>query len=266
MNINDRLTTGQFIVEPERNQVTFTDLRFYTKDGINFYPSVTTVLEAFPKDASFYKWLKENGENSDQIRDDAGIHGSLVHKLTERYDDGETVSLFDTDGKIRFSAKAWSQFEKYVEYRNRISMKVLMREENFVSDHYKMGGTLDKVVEFTDENFPKLLGKRFIVDIKTSNTIYDSYWAQLAAYKKLYEEATDDTIDGIAILWLNAKTRTGGTKGAMQGIGWKMEFPDREIDYYWDLFEATQKLWWHMNTDAKPKNVVYSLEHKLAVE
>ena len=143
-------------------------------------------------------------------------------------------------------------------------MKILLREENFVSDTRKVGGTVDKVVEFLDENYPKLLNKKYIIDIKTSNAIHDSYWCQLSEYKKLYEEATDDVVDGIAILWLNAKTRTDGRKGDLQGKGWQLVFPDREIEYYDDLYDATTKLWWHMNGDAKPKNLTYSIEHRIA--
>jgi hypothetical protein len=262
MTIEEKLITGQFMVEPEQNQITFMDTRFYTNDGQNFYPSVTTILEAFPKDAAFYKWLKENGEDADRIRDDAGVHGSLVHGLTEKYDNGDVVSLFDSDGKIRYSSKAWSQFEKYVEYRNKFNIEILLREVQFISDKYKTGGTIDKVVRFNDESLPKLLGKKYIVDIKTSNALHDSYWCQMARYKKLYEEVHGEEIDGIAILWLNAKTRTDGKKGDLQGKGWQMVFPDQPIEYYDELFDATEKLWWHMNKDARPRNTVYTLEHK----
>lgn len=262
MTIEEKVELGQFIVDPENNQITFTDLRFYTRDGENFYPSVTTILEAFPKDANFFKWLKENGEDADKIRDAAGADGSRVHSLTERYDNGEVVSLFDSDGRIRFSSKVWSQFEKYVEFRNRTKFDILMREENFVSDKYKTGGTIDIGIKFTDESIPKLLGKKYIIDIKTSNALHDSYWCQMARYKELYEEKTGDTIDGIAILWLNAKTRTDGKKGDIQGRGWQLVFPDQPIEYYQELFEATEKLWWHMNKDARPRNTIYNIEHK----
>ncbi len=52
----------------EGNQITFEDARFYYLNG-NFYPSVTTILSAYPRDAHFYKWLKEVGNDADTIRD-----------------------------------------------------------------------------------------------------------------------------------------------------------------------------------------------------
>jgi len=44
-------------------------------------------------------------------------------------------------------------------------------------------------------------GKRYLVDFKTSNTIYlMEYWMQTSAYLKAYEEETGDELDGIMIV------------------------------------------------------------------
>jgi hypothetical protein len=74
-------------------QLTFLDSRFYKTDDGGFVPSVTTILECYPKGAAYYNWLKENGKDSDEIRDEAGRRGSVVHKLTEDYDTGAEVQL-----------------------------------------------------------------------------------------------------------------------------------------------------------------------------
>ena len=73
-----------------------------------------------------------------------------------------------------------------------------------------------------------------------------------------------NVVDKVAILWLNAKTRTSGKGGAIQGIGWQLIIRDEnEEENDWELFQATQKLWLAQNKDIKPKNINYALSHKL---
>ncbi len=47
-------------------QVNVLDSRFYRREG-NYYPSVTSVLNYFPKNQFFHSWLKDVGHNSDII-------------------------------------------------------------------------------------------------------------------------------------------------------------------------------------------------------
>ena len=118
-------------------------------------------------------------------------------------------------------------------------------------------GTLDRIC--------KIDGKVYVLDIKTSNGIYNSYWLQLAAYEQLYmdgvlADSIYPDIDGVAILWLNAKTRTYGKNGAIQGPGWQMVTKDdRTKD--WDLFKSVQKLWLAEHEDDKPREFSYQLSH-----
>lgn len=252
----DKIRTGQFLINDEAKQITFTDVRFYTVDGENFFPSVTTILDAYPKTAQFYDWLKKNGEEADSIRDAAAERGSIVHQLTERYDDGETISLLDADGSIRFKAAEWAQFEKYVEFSETVKPEILMNEFNIVSPELGTAGTIDRKLVI-----PKI--GTCLLDIKTSNALHPHYWSQLAAYAKLNNVAyPDENIDNVCILWLNAKTRGEGKKGSFQGKGWQLVFPDRDIEHYWNIFKATQMLWNEVNSGLKPRNIVYNLEHK----
>lgn len=258
MDIKEKLKLGQFQVDESIKQITFTDLRYY-KYGEDYFPSVSTILDAYPKNYQFYEWLKREGENADNIRDAAASSGSLVHQATEAYDKGETVSLFDSSGRIKYSTREWSLFEKYVQFSNQYKPEVISIEENLVSTKLRIGGTLDRRLNLT-------LGgttTKLLIDIKTSNMMHNHFWLQLAAYKKLYEEFhPDDPIDGTAILWLNAKTRgESKTKGIIQGRGWQLVFPDKDNEYYWDLFQATQKLWEVENASAKPNNLTYTIEH-----
>lgn len=240
-------------VDTVSNRITFLDSRFYMTEE-SFVPSVTTILEAYPKGAAYFQWLKSAGEDADTIRDEAGRRGSVVHALTEAYDNGEEVSLYGED-KLNFKISEWQMFERYVDFRSRFPFQILHSEQNFVSKALGFAGTVDRVIE--------LDGKTILLDIKTSNAIYDSYWLQLAAYEKLITEAYGfNPIDEVAILWLNAKTRTEGKKGDIQGAGWQL-VRKADTDKDWELFQCTHKLWLAENGSAKPKQLSYSIKHKL---
>jgi len=148
--------------------------------------------------------------------------------------------------------------ERYVEYRQQVDQEIMFSEINFISEQLGYAGTVDRIAQIN--------GKNYLIDIKTSNTIYDHYWLQLAAYNELIKEAykSINVIDHVAILWLNAKTRTAGKNGAIQGPGWQLivrEDSERENDL--KLFNATKLLWDAQNSDMKPRIKTYSLTHKL---
>lgn len=238
----------------DKDRIEFIDQRFYATSDGGYVPSVTTILEAFPKDASYFKWLKDVGQDADTIRDEAGRRGSVVHELTEQYDLGEEVSLVYDNGKPRFKMLEWSMFERYVDFSTTHQPQIDMLEVHMVSSALGFAGTLDRMITLNN--------KKILLDIKTSNSIYPSYWLQLSAYNQLLS-VHGGYADQVGILWLNAKTRTKGKKGDVQGLGWQLIVKDRvEVLEDYKLFEATHKLWLHMNQDAKPRQFSYQLKHK----
>lgn len=239
----------RFIITKDR--IEFTDNRFYMTDSGTFVPSVTTILDAYPKTAQFYSWLKEVGSNADEIRDEAGRRGSVVHELTERYDAGEEVSYLSESGTPRMKMAEWAMFEKYVDWSTTYSPVIQMMEIHMIDEKLGFAGTVDRVVHMN--------GKSILIDIKTSNNLHDSYWLQLAAYHQLLK-CNSKFVDQVGILWLNAKTRT---KKENQGIGWQLIIKDTaEIQKDWELFQHTYQLWKTINKDLRPKNLSYSLKHK----
>ena len=242
-----------YLLDTQKNQITFLDSRFYKSESGIFVPSVTTILEAYPKGAAYFQWLKSVGEDADEIRDEAGRRGSRVHNLTEQYDAGNEIRLMDENGNINMKLNEWSMFERYVEFRNRYQFNILLSEQTIISEDFNIAGTLDRVIEMN--------GEKILVDIKTSNAIYPSYWLQLAAYKSMLL-SVDIMVDSVAILWLNAKTRTDGKNGAIQGQGWQLiKKTDTVKD--WNLFLATQQLWNAENEEVKPKLLSYKLSYQL---
>ena len=246
---------SKFIIDLQARQLTMLDARFYYDDKGNFVPSVTTILEAYPKDAHFFKWLKEVGSDADAIRDEAGRRGSVVHQLTEMYDAGEEVSLLNMDGNLQYKMLEWSMFERYVEFSTRFKPEIIMSEQNFDNSFLGFAGTLDRVI--------KMNGMTYLIDIKTSNVIHDSYWLQLAAYRELLLQNMGMEVDFVGILHLNAKTRTEGKIGAIQGQGWQL-IQQRDTAKELSLFDKVRDLWLEQNKDAKPKRASYTLTHKKA--
>jgi len=238
----------------QNKQLTFLDSRFYqTKDG-DYVPSVTTILECYPKGAQYYNWLKDVGKDADDIRDEAGRRGSVVHKLTEDYDQGKEINLINAYGSIDYKLNEWAMFERYVEFRSKHKITVDAIEMNIISKEVGFAGTIDRIIE--------LNGEKILLDIKTSNAIYPSYWLQLAAYRALLMNVAGIKVDKVAILWLNAKTRTEGKKDDIQGVGWQLISKQYSADDF-ELFLACQKLWQAENKTTKPKQLVYNIAHRL---
>lgn len=237
------------------DQITLLDQRYYHLDG-GFYPSVTTILEAFPKSAQFYKWLKETGEESDVIKMQAGKRGSVVHRLTEMYDEGLEVSLLNQDNTVQYTIQEWAMFTRYVEFRESSSdfLRDYTVEMTLIDKELGEAGTLDRLFYLNNNS-------RMILDIKTSNAIYDSYWLQIAAYKRLFERSSGVEVDQVAILWLNAKTR-GPAKGKIQGNGWQL-LTKSDTTKDLELYECTKKLWLSQNEGVVPKQLSYKLKHQL---
>lgn len=250
---------SKIMIDVSRKQLTMADARFYYDADGAYVPSVTTILNAYPKGPEYYQWLKKVGTDADEIRDAAGERGSTVHNLTERYDAGEEVSLLSDNGGFKYRMDEWAMFERYTTFINKYNPVMLLSEQTFISQGLGFAGTIDRIMTIGTTNY--------MVDIKTSSSIWESYWLQLAAYRKLYEfcmrggEAIP--IHGVAVLWLNAKTRTEGKNGAIQGEGWQLAIRDKKQEHLdWELFCHTHVLWNAQNGDVKPKNLTYKLSYK----
>lgn len=249
-------------VDENMGRVQFLDSRFYKCSDGTFVPSVTTILDAYPKGAQFYEWLKKHGEDADNIRDEAGRRGSVVHHLTELYDYGNEVELMKPNGDPQYKLREWAMFERYVDFRERHPADIHAIELNMISAHLGYAGTLDRVMTID--------GITYLLDIKTSGAVHDSYWMQQAAYHELL--ITTGTIarlfpDGevpditLGILWLNANTRTY-RQGMVQGPGWQLQTQPETTRELLDMFDCVYEVWKKSNKTAAPKTTSYQLTHK----
>lgn len=256
-----------YFVDGEAGRVQFLDSRFY-RDPLTetFVPSVTTILEAYPKGAQYYEWLKKHGADSDTIRDEAGRRGSVVHEATEILDLGGELELMNADGSPKYKLTEWAMISRYVEFRERFPAVMHAVETKLASAEVGYAGTLDRLMTLKDS------GVTYLLDIKTSGAIWDSYWAQQAAYHNLLHVSgaiakmfPDGEVPDVklAILWLNAKTRTEGKNGAIQGAGWQLvEQPKPTADLLRE-FECARTLWNIQHQDEQPKTTSYKLNLKI---
>lgn len=246
----------------DAERIAFLDSRFYRTSSGAFVPSVTTILDAYPKGAQYYEWLKKHGQDSDEIRDEAGRRGSVVHECTEALDAGGALELMDADGNARYKLSEWAMIGRWVEFRNRFPAAIHAIELKLASDALGYAGTLDRVMTLQRD------GVTYLVDIKTGGSVWPSYWLQQAAYHELLHAtgAAAHIFPGgvpeirLAILHLNAKTRGDGKGDAIQGAGWQFIEQPEPTSHYLDLFNRTHGLWLAEHANDKPKTTTYELK------
>lgn len=240
----------------ETRQINFLDSRYYTNDGKIFWPSVTTILDVYPKGFGFDQFLKDVGNNVSEIANRAAAIGSKTHQLTELLNNGEELKWADDEGNARYTLEEWKLVLRFYDFWQKCAPTLIANEKNFCSEKLRFGGTLDRVL--------KIAGKTYLVDIKTSNYIHKSHELQLAAYAELWNEFNPhEPIDRTAVLWLKAQIRTDKIdleKEIFQGLSeagaWQLKFFDRHYSDAFKIFKHTQAIFEEENPNYKPMNLI----------
>ena len=226
---------------PDSKQINVLDSRFYNRDG-KYYPSVTSILNFFPKNQFFHSWLKDVGHNSDIIASKAAGEGTQVHSAAERFINGEEINWIDESGKAIYSLDVWKMILRFAEFWNTVKPELISAEYHLFSDEHEYAGTADLVCKINDE--------LWLLDVKTSNSLHTSHNLQLAAYAKAWNETHNEPIEGVAILWLKASTR-GEKKDKIQGKGWDLKIIDNIEDNF-SMFIKVYDIYKMENPNAKP--------------
>ena len=131
--------------------------------------------------------------------------------------------------------------------------EVIVHEFSFASDELGYGGTIDMVCKINNEVW--------LIDYKSGNSVYESHFLQMAAYKKAWELLNPTVkIQNCGLLHLKSNTRKE-IKDSIQGKGWKMEISENVNDDF-EYFQYCQKLWHKANPKASPKIQEYPLSFK----
>jgi len=236
------------------------DNRFYfdKENPKIFYPSVTTILEAYPKGWALTQWHKSLGFNADIILQRAAIQGTNIHDAANKYVNGHPLE-FGTmvDGKFvaNYTFDEWEMICKFVEFWTEFKPTLIASEVTILSEHHKLGGTIDLIVQMPNS---KGVWETWIIDTKSGNALYPSHELQVAAYATMWNEHNPDYfISRAGILHLNSLTRTKGKNGAIQGPGWQIKEYDRHYADAFKVFKHLRAVWDNENPTYEPKN--YSL-------
>jgi len=113
------------------------------------------------------------------VRDAAGRVGTLTHRLIANHLKGAPGP-----GSGGYSPAEVTKSEKcmvkYLAWEKKNPLAPVMIETHLISEEFKYGGTPDLLAEIN--------GEFVLIDFKTGGAVYDSYFAQLAAYRQLLTE------------------------------------------------------------------------------
>jgi hypothetical protein len=219
-------------ISDDAQQITLPDSRYYRRNG-KYYPSVTYVLQYYPKGKFFENWLKQVGFASEHIVKRAAEEGTLVHELSERYLNGEELNFLSPNGKPQYDPDVWQMFLRFVEFWEEFKPTLIETEVHLFSDVLEVAGTCDLIVEIN--------GEIWLLDLKTSNNLQLTYELQTSVYGQCYEECFGKKIDRYGILWLKSSKRKAA-KGKMQGKGWEIVESTRTFEDNIDIFKTVKRL------------------------
>lgn len=139
--------------------------------------------------------------------------GTLVHSWIEAEMRGTPPPTIPAEHKER----AENAMLGFFEWRDAFQLEVTGSEVPLVSETYHYGGTIDYPV--------RLKGRRAILDLKSSKSVYHDHRVQLAAYAQLWRECyPDDPPQGYHLL------RVGKEDGSFSHHYW----PSLQTE--WEIF------------------------------
>ena len=169
-------------------------------------PSVTTVLSRYKESGALMYWSWNEGREGRDFRDTkqkAADAGTLAHAMVEANIKGRPVDLDKFPGlTLETRSNATHAFRAYLEWKERVHLKVEHTEMPLVSEKHLFGGTLDAMF---------VTGKLVLGDWKTSGGIYTDMLVQVAGgYSLLWQENfPEKKIEGIEILRISKPEEPG---------------------------------------------------------
>lgn len=226
----------------DNKQINILDQRFYRRNE-KYYPSVSSILNYFPKNKFFHDWLKDVGHSSDTIASKASNEGTQVHNAVEAFLNGEEIVWIDGYGNAKYNLDVWKMILRFADFWNTHKPELIATEYHLFSDEHEYAGTADFIVRFQ--------GNLWLMDLKTSNSLHTSHNLQLAAYANAWNETHNEKITHTGILWVKANTRNEGKSGKIQGKGWELKVIS-DIETNFKMFKNIQEIYKLENPDYKP--------------
>lgn len=211
-------------------RVTTPDERWYIKtldDGtIIEYPSCTWICSYYPKGPEYIRWVAAQGyENAQSIMEQAGNRGSKVHRAISSLLLGNALRMDEKmpndDGEPEdITVDEWKAIMSFADWHKSVKPKTLANEITVFNEEHRYAGTVDYICEID--------GERWLIDFKTSKSVYPSHEIQLSAYA---HSLTDDLKpQKLAILQIGYEKN-------------KMGYKFTEIKDQMPLFLAAKAIW-----------------------
>ena len=229
-------------ISDDAQQITLPDSRYYRRNG-SYYPSITYVLNSYPKGPHFEKWLKQVGFASEYIVKKAAEEGTQVHEMAEAYLNGEELRFLSPTGQPLCNPDVWQMLLRFVDFWETHKPTLIEAEVHLFSDELRVAGTCDLIIE--------LNGERWVLDLKTSNHLHTTYDLQTAVYAQCYTECFEKPIDRCGILWLKSSKRKPNPD-KLQGKGWEIVESTRTFEENIDIFKNVKRIFDIENPTHKP--------------
>jgi len=196
------------------------------------YASVTSKIDdSFPKGYYLMQWAKEAGIAAQGIFEKAGEEGTRVHIAIDDLLHGAKLNITDMNDREKKCLMS------FVDFLDEYKPKILKAEHMIVNHKHKYAGTLDLVCNID--------GQDYVVDYKTSKSVYDSHKLQVAAY--LHAAEGELNAPKPAILHLGNPKLKKAT----------FSFIEFDQEQYWEGFKLVNQMWDFKNPNAQPKVTEY---------
>jgi hypothetical protein len=245
------------IVDEKRGivQITTAGERWYAKPSSNpvtglpdfqYVPSSTWIASMYPKGIGFYRWLAEKGwDEAEAIKTSAGARGSKVHKACEILEAQGNLSIDtqfkneDTSVMEVLGPEELEAILSFARWHDDTRPQLIASEMTVWGEFY--AGTLDRIY--------RINGQIYIVDLKTSKSIWEEMKLQVSSYSHAaidYKSLgiTDDE-------WAKRKL-------AILQVGYplnKNKYKFTEIEDKMSLFRVAYQIWTNENQNGKPKEI-----------
>jgi len=179
-------TPDEIIIPPHGIEIARNGRPMYAKAlGLKSIASVTGVIgnnNGWSKEQLMHwanKVGREHGVSHREFTDDAADIGKMAHSFVEHYLKGRPLPSFPNAPDAHVT-QAMASFENFKSWFNNLDFHLIVAEYPLVSLFLAVGGTIDLVALVN--------GFITLVDLKTSNGVYDDHKAQVAAYAAMWEE------------------------------------------------------------------------------
>lgn len=244
-------------------QVTIADERWYVREEqdaatklpfFRYVPSVTWICSFYPKGIEYFKWLASKGwQEAEAIKNEAGDKGSKVHEAISAILRGEEVRIDSeflnrsTDKLEELTLEEVDCIKSFVDWRAANNPVNIAWDLTAFASGYAYAGSIDYICRIGDDVW--------IVDFKTSASVWPSYELQVSAYKHAlmdmqkqgdFANMPDMSTAKLAILQVGYSRNKAGYK-------WN------EVEDQFPLFLAAQQIWQKECEGQSPKKRDYPI-------